>query len=467
VTALFTTPLWLYLAAILLLSYRAIRANQNTVEDYYLLSRSAGAWLLMGTVTASMANSLAVTGTPSLFYTGGILFFQMFVAVAGACLMMSYFGPKVCAAGQHLGVMTQGELFGSHYQSRTLKWLTGAVGILSIFPFLAIQLAAVGKIFTVGTNSSLSFESAVLLFSTCIGLYIFSGGARAAVWTDSLQGFIAFALFSILAVLSLQWTGGLKSNIDTIYQAMPEKLTFSTSNSKIFVDNILSWTFAFFLWPHLFVRMYMAKNPSEIRKTALYSFFALNALLFVILALTVAATAELYGSLDDPDQLLATMIKIHFPAGGIMLLVLVLALTMSTVDSMLLALSAIASRDFHVEEPRASEASLAKAKALTLCILCLGTLLAVNAMSRSALVPWVTLGASIVTLLLWPLVGMFLLRQNHPMPSILTIGVGFMTICGLSFTELGEGLPIGFATASFLVSASTFALSSVIFRSID
>ena len=38
------------------------------------------------------------------------------------------------------------------------------------------------------------------------------------------------------------------------FQVMPEKLVFNRANTPVFIDNVLSCTFAFFLWPHVFQR---------------------------------------------------------------------------------------------------------------------------------------------------------------------------------------------------------------------
>lgn len=457
--ALLATSLGLYLFLVLYLGYRANRANGNTQEDFFLLGRSVGVRLLVGSVAASMVNSMAVTGTPSLFYTGGILFSQMFVAVTAACGLMWFFGPKVAAYARNSGSLTQGELFGRHYRSRPMHLLVAALGVLSTFPFLSIQLAGVGKIVSAGSGGAISFESAALVFALCIGLYVFFGGARAAVWTDSLQGLTAFFLFSLMALLFVNWAGGLPQSLETVRTVMPEKLGFTATSTRLFLDSTLSWSFAFFLWPHLFIRCFMAKKPSELRGVAVISFLVLISLLTVILVLTIAATAKLYGTLEDPDHLLATMLGLHLSDGGLILLILVLALTMSTVDSMILALAAIISRDLRSIE---QSDGLKRSRLSTLAILGLATFLAINTIGQSALVPWVTLGASIITLLLWPLIGIFVLHQTKAWPSLLSICAGFTALCIVRFTPAQEILPFGFATTSFVVGGITFTVSSIL-----
>ncbi len=96
----------LYLGALLALGLVAHRRSRPTIDDYFLANRSLGVWLLVGTVVATVVNSLAVTGTPALLYEGGVLFGQMFVAAFGAMALMWIYGPRICSLGMQKGFVT-------------------------------------------------------------------------------------------------------------------------------------------------------------------------------------------------------------------------------------------------------------------------------------------------------------------------------------------------------------------------
>lgn len=449
----------LYLGAILTLGVIAHRRSRPTIEDYFLANRGVGLWLLVGTVVATIVNSLAVTGTPALLYEGGVLFGQMFVAAFGSMALMWVFGPRICKLGIQKGFVTQGEIFADHYQSRVVLALTTGLGILSVFPFLAIQLVGIGKVLAATTGGMIPQELAVILCAASIGVYIFLGGARAAVWTDALQGLIALGIFTGSAVLFSVWIGGLPAGVERLYQVMPEKLVFNSANTPVFIDNILSWTFAFFLWPHIFQRIFMARTPQSVRRSAGISLVLLNFILICLLVMTIAATAELYGTLDDPDQLLAAMFNRHLPVGGAFLTIVIFALAMSTIDSMLLTLSSSASRDVWkglLRKEGQPQSGFARGRWITLVFLMLAALFAVTAIGRGAITPWVTLGSSIATLLLWPFLGIFVWKRASTQSVITAMCLGFLAICLTRFTALGNLLPFGFATAGFLVGAVCF-----------
>lgn len=464
VTTITVGLLVIYFAALIGIASWAHRQGRHTVDDFFLAGRTVGVAALVGTVVASIVNGLAVTGTPALFYRGGILYAQMFVILLGMAALMWSFGPRIATEGARAGVVTQGEYFAKHFDSRLVHGLVTALGLLAILPFLAVQIAGVGKVLSGVSAGAISFEIGVGLCVASIAAYVFFGGARAVVWTDVLQGLIALGFLVLSAVVFSQWVGGFAEGLDRVARIMPEKLVFNQSNTPVFIDNVLSWTFAFFLWPHIFQRLFMAREPQCIRRTAAFSLLLLFVMLACLLVMAIAATAELYGTLEDPDQLISAMYWLHWPAGGVILTLVIFAVAMSTIDSVLLAVGSLVTRDvlrgmLGFNLTTATEFTVARW--VTMSFLGLGAFVAFTGIGRDAIVPWVTMGASIATLLLWPLLGTVWKRATRE-GVIAAMCLGFLTICVIRFTEIGAGLPVGYATVGFLVGGANFVCVSVL-----
>lgn len=448
----------LYFGFLKVVASWAHRRGTDSLEDYFLVSRSLGLLVLVGTLTATIVNGLAVTGTPALFYRGGLLYGQMFVIVISGCAFMWWLGPRICVIGGRSGTVTQAEYFGAHYGSKLIQLLAAGLGLLALMPFLAVQIAGIGKVVEGVTGGEIPFAAGAGLCVLSVAAYVFFGGARAVVMTDLVQGLIGLVFLIVSAFAFIHWTGGPAATLAEIDRVMPENLAFNAANTPVFIDNVLSWSFAIFLLPHIFQRLFMTRQPRRIRQTAVFSLALLILVLTAILVMALAATAALYGKLEDPDQLIAVMYQRHWPLGGVFLTLVLFALAMSTIDSMLLTSSAIVTRDFchHLLGLKLSAArEFALARWVALLLLLLASLIAFTGIGRSAIVPWVTMSASLATLLLWPLLGLAWSRATSK-SVVAAMGLGFLSICVVYYSDLQEVLPVGFATVGFLVGGASF-----------
>ncbi len=459
--------LGLYLLLLQGVSYLANRLSQQTVEDFFVAGRNTGTIALMGTIVATKVNALALTTSPGLIYEGGILFLQTFIALSVACWLFLYFGPRIWAVCKEHNFLTQGELFGYYYQSPWIARITAIIGILSIFPFLIVQFIAVAKVFSIATDQVISYPIAIGILGFATALYVFLGGARAVIWTDVVQGILLLVLLLVTAILFTHWEGGYGQGWETLTQLIPEKLTFNAQNTPVFWDQVLSWSFAFFLWPQVFQRVMMGKSVKVITIAA-WGHFVIGFLVKIaLLTIGIMATAALYGQMTDSDQLVAAMFNRHWPIGGCLVTLAVFACGMSTIDSILLTLSSMITRDvvepmFRLKLTEHQEYRLAQAVALvTLGGSCL---FALSPLGSSYLAPLVTLGATVATLLLWPLLGMFSWKKATSVGVMTTLIVGCVMLGGLQLLPQSwqDGLPWGQSTIVFGVSlVSFFGVSQV------
>lgn len=242
--------------------------RHGTIESYYLADRDIGVFALTASLVASAVNALAITGTPALFYTGGILFSQMFVAIFVTTALIWSLGPQIARKGRQGGIVTQVEYFGSHFGSRTVQLLAALLGLLSLLPFLAAQIVGDGKILAGVSGGKIPFEIGVMSCAVAIAINVFLGGARAVVASDILQGIIIMIFLVSAAFVLVSAQGGVSEMLAQIIQIMPDKLVFSSTNLPPFIDNCLSCSFAYFLWPHMFQRLLMVRKERRIRHVA-------------------------------------------------------------------------------------------------------------------------------------------------------------------------------------------------------
>ncbi len=444
-----------YLIFLKVVSFKAHLLFKKTSEDYFLVGRSISGYVLWLTVLATMVNSLAFTAVPGLIYKGGVLFAQMWVVVLVMPALFYYFGPALNSYARRKNHITQGELFGDYYNSRSIKLIVAIIGIISVFPFLTIQLSSIAKVVTVVSKGSISYSLALSIFTASIGLYVYYGGARAVIWTDVIQGICFFALLLVSFFLFSKWSGGFLNSFARIEEHGEHLLSFNPKTHKIFISNILSWPFAFFLWPQLFQRVLMANSSNEIRKASKVTLVLFGLTMFLIMSLGFFATSVFIGEGIDSDTIVAAMYQKFMPLGSSLIVLAVVASAMSTVDSGLLSLASIIGRDFSIKK----DTGVNKARFFSLIVLFVVFLFALSPAGRGAIVPLVTLGASFATLLLWPLIYFRLGYSSRSVEVSIIMLFGFIAIVLNQFGFIG--LNIGSGTAGFVFSLSTMILVEI------
>lgn len=456
----------IYLLIVKIVGYVAHRSSKETVEDYFVAGRNTGLIALIGTLTATKINGLALTAAPAFVYRGGILFVQTIIALVIASWLTVYFGPAIWKKAKEENLITQAELFGNHYQSPIIYTLTVIIGLLSVFPFLIVQFAAVGKVFSSATNHLITYEQSVLLLAISTGIYVFFGGARAVIWTDVVQGLFFLTLIIVSAILFTIWAGGLTTGFVTLTEVIPEKLVFNRANTPIFFEQIFSWSFAYFLWPQIFQRVMMGRSGKIVRNAAWGNFAVGFGVKIALLIMGVMGTAMLYGQIQDSDRLVAQMFNLNFPLGGALIVLAVFACGMSSIDSILLSVASIFTRDI-VEKllpnslSEIAEYKLAQAISVITLIIAVG--LTLSDLGGGYLAPLVTFGATMATLLLWPTIGIFAWKNSNKFGVISAMFIGLLT---LFFSKINSNLdivylPLGNSTMTFFASLITFIVVSV------
>jgi Na+/proline symporter len=186
-----------------------------------------------------------------------------------------------------------------------------------------------------------------------------------------------------------------------------------------------------------------------------------------LMTIGIMATAALYGQIADSDRLVAAFYADRWPQGACLVTLAVFACGMSTIDSMLLSLSSIFTRDV-VEnlwsQPLTEEQEYRLAQWVSLLTLGLACGLALSPVGQGYLAPLVTLAATLATLLLWPLLGLFVWKGATPTGVISSFIVGLASLLLLEIFShpLQLHFPCGNTTIVFLLSGLAFVLGSKI-----
>ena len=200
-------------------------------------------------------------------------------------------------------------------------------------------------------------------------IYETLGGMRSVAWTDALQGSILLiGVFTIFVTIQNEY-GGFGFIYDQIQMREPYQLLPPTLNEKLtWFSTVCLGFFGIAFYPHAVQRIYSARNERTLKRSIqVMAFMPLVTTLFmVVVGLTALA---LFPGLDRQASEGATLLVLKDlsmrGAIGTGVIVLFLSATiaaiMSTVDSALLSMSSIITKDFYARlKPESTQAYLTK-----------------------------------------------------------------------------------------------------------
>jgi len=340
-----------YLVVLLGLGVFARRRAARTGEDYFVASRTLSPILLFLTMAATNFSALTVFGFSGSGWRFGYAFYPVIAFGTGfMAVMFLIIGRPVWRLGREHGWVTPPEMIMARWRNPWLRGLFLAVMVAFTLPYLAMQPMAAG--YALEGLVGIPYFAGAALMTAVMLLYTYFGGLRGVAWTDALQGGILIVSLTAALVCIAQAQGGIAQANQTVLQAFPEM--FSRPGREgvytpgIWLGFLFLWLWADPMFPQLFQRFYAARSERGIRTTAaLYPIltgflFLLPVSIGVIGRLAFPELPEGAGS----DQILPLLLDAYAPRWiSALVLTAALAALMSTLDSQLLSLSSMITRD--------------------------------------------------------------------------------------------------------------------------
>jgi SSS family solute:Na+ symporter len=344
------TVLCAYFLIVLVIGFIARTRWKSTPDTYFLADRKFGTLILLGTMVATNFSAFTVFGTSGAGYRDGYAFFPIMGFGTGfMALTFWVIGRKIRQVGLEHGLVTPPELVKQLYQSPVLSFLFAIVMIIFTIPYLALQPMAAG--YALEALLGLPYFYGCLIVTGIILIYTLRGGLRAVAWTDLFQGLIMFILLLVSLIMVAGHHGGFIEANQKVLTSNPELFSRPGGLGKyslgIWFSFMALWFFCDPMFPQLFQRFFSARNDRSISRTMLLYPLVCTVVFFMPIAVGVL------GHLSFPDlagkqadrilPMILTLIAGDFMAALVM--AAGLAALMSTMDSQLLTLSSIFTRD--------------------------------------------------------------------------------------------------------------------------
>ena len=344
------TVLISYFVIVLVIGFIARTRWKSTPETYFLADRKLGTLILLGTMVATNFSAFTVFGTSGAGYRDGYAFFPIMGFGTGfMALTFWIIGRKIRRIGQEQCLVTPPELVKHLYQSPVLSFMFALVMIIFTIPYLALQPMAAG--YALEALLGLPYFYGCVIVTAIILLYTLRGGLRAVAWTDLFQGAVMFILL-VAALIMVAWHhGGFIEANQKVIASNPELFSRPGGLGKyspgIWFSFIALWFFCDPMFPQLFQRFFSARNDRSISRIMILYPVVCTVVFFMPIAVGVLGRLSFPGLIGKQTDRILPMVLTAI-SGDIMAALVIaagLAALMSTMDSQLLTLSSIFTRD--------------------------------------------------------------------------------------------------------------------------
>ena len=316
--------------------YFFMKSKTGGEKTYFLGGRQMGPWVSALSAGASDMSAWVLMGLPASIYSAGIGKAWIAIGLAiGYAVSWIIEAPRL----RRFSIIADDSITIPQYltnrfksSSKVLQIICAVIFIFAYTIYAASSMKACGTLFNtvLGINAS----TAMYIAAAIIVAYTFLGGFSAVCWTDFFQGLLMLAALLVAPIFALGLVNAGKG-AETAAQ-MPAGYWSLMTNWKDIISG-LGWGLGYFGMPHIIVRFMAVRSDHELRKSAKIG-IVWNIL---IIAFSVAAGCIghlLLGEISDSSTVFIQMVRLIFPGviSGI-LLSAILAASMSTADSQLLA----------------------------------------------------------------------------------------------------------------------------------
>ena len=340
--------------------YFFFRDKNGGEKTYFLGDRKMGAWVTALSAGASDMSAWVLMGLPTSIYALGLG--QVWVSAGlaiGYTLSWIFMAPRL----RRFSIVADDSITIPQYLTNRFRSASPALRVICAVVFLAAytvyaasSIKACGNLFNTVFGITSGTTAAIIVMCVAAAIiigYTFLGGYSAVCWTDFFQGLIilgAMLLTPIFAYFMLD-----PASFVSAKQIGTETAGFwNAFGSWKDIVSGMGWGLGYFGMPHIIIRFMSLKSQKELKKSAKIgiSWTVIIVLFAAVIGIVGRMTMGYSEDIVGGELVFVTMVRKIFSGpvlsiiSGI-LLSAVLAASMSTADSQLLAASSAFASDVY------------------------------------------------------------------------------------------------------------------------
>ena len=349
-----------YMLGMLIIGFMVSDKNK-TSSDFFLGGRSLGPLVTAMSAEASDMSGWLLMGLPAVAMMGGLAeaSWTAIGLAVGTYLNWLFVAKRLRVYSQRIDAFTLPDFFSKRFGDKSKILLTVSALFIVVFfiPYTASGFAACGKLFS--SLFGMEYMTAMIISAAVIVLYCTLGGFLAASTTDFVQSIVmTIALFVVVG-----FSEGLINGFDTVFanvQGLDGYLDLFKGHNvaagevgsygALPVASTLAWGLGYFGMPHILLRFMAIEDKNKLKTSRRV------ASVWVVISMGIAVVIGVVGyslmqkgvlpayeSASAAETIIVDIAKFLSSYGWVpavtagIILAGILASTMSTADSQLLA----------------------------------------------------------------------------------------------------------------------------------
>ncbi len=345
--------------------YFFLKSKVSNEKDYFLGGRNLNGFVAALSAGASDMSAWCLMGLPGAIYLYGLgeVWISIGLFIGTVCAWI-FIAPRlrryVIKADD---AITIPQYLANRFKEsgKALKVISAVIFVIAYCIYAASSISACADLFQTlfGITADKRFI-VMFIITLIIIIYTLLGGFNAVCWTDLIQGLLMLGALMVIPIIALLLLNA--GNVANNYVAWGSTSEYYwsllsagpnswSSYAKIITG--LGWGLGYMGMPHILVRYMSIKSEKEMKRSQLTGCIWTGLILFMATVVALVGHEYLGAGVADKKQLVfVTMVKDVFGVGAIaliggILLTAIVAASMSTADSQLLASSSAFSSDLY------------------------------------------------------------------------------------------------------------------------
>ena len=355
-----------YLLAMVLIGLFYSRKNKST-DDFYLGGRKLGPLVTAMSAEASDMSSWLLMGLPGVALVAGLAEATWTALGLGIGTWINWLivAKRIRMYSQKINAVTIPEFFSKRFgdKKNMLSAIAGLVIIVFFVPYTASGFNACGTLFS--SLFGVDYFTAMVISAIVIVAYTTLGGFLAASTTDLVQSIVMTIALVVVVVFGINYAGGW-DNVVINANSMPGFLELfntydasakaSTPYNALTVASTLAWGLGYFGMPHILLRFMAISDKNKLKTSrriaTIWVFISMAvAILIGVVGSAIVANGTIALDAANSQRIIIEISKLisqnsaFFAIVAGIIIAGILAATMSTSDSQLLAAASAVSQN--------------------------------------------------------------------------------------------------------------------------